>query len=87
MTIDADLFAKGKEHCILSAATECTVMAVLAFKNESDKAKLRTVMQGVVRHLKMVQASFADPQDAVGAPTSILHDCLKKRIAAALKLR
>ena len=85
--VDADLISKGKKVCDISASTECTVMAVLAFKKEKDKGKLRSLMQSVVKHVKEIQASYVGPTDNASQPTAILHDALKKRIAAALRLR
>ena len=60
---------------------------MLAFKKEKDKGKLRTLMQGVVKHVRDVQSTYVEPTDKVSQPTAILHEALKKRIAAALRLR
>jgi hypothetical protein len=84
---DPKILAQGKHACDISAMTETTVMAVLAFKKEKDKGKLRTMMQQVIKHLKEVQATYVAPHDNMGQPTAILHEALKKRIAAALRLR
>jgi hypothetical protein len=77
----------GKKYCDTSAATECTFLAIMAFKKEQEKGKLRSLMQKVVSQLKVAQQSYAEPTDLPLQPTAILHDTLKKRIALALKWR
>jgi hypothetical protein len=84
---DADLVLAGKHQCVISAATETTALAMVALTKEKDKGKLRALMQSVVKHIRDVQSTYVDPTDKISQPTSILHEALKKRIAAALKLR
>ena len=88
LTVDDDLIKLAKETAEMTVATEVIgLMTVHFVAHKSDKIKLRSAIQGVIRHLKKLVAKYRDQEDAKHDPLEIIPQVLVTRVRAALKLK
>ena len=65
----------------------CGLMAIHLLTHKTDKIKLRTAVQGVMKSMKSQVAKFRDQSEAQSDPVQILPKVLATRVRAALKLK
>jgi hypothetical protein len=54
---------------------------------KDNQAKLRSSMQAIIKHIKGCKAAYATADQAAEPVTKGLHEVLRQKIAAGLKLK
>jgi hypothetical protein len=82
------LIADSTLQLQISLLTEATALASAQIDLlQADKAKLRSVLQSVIKHIKSIKALYANAAQSAEPVTKGLHEILRQKIAAGLKLK
>ena len=92
LTFDAsctmDLVKRAQNVLEINVSAETVGLMTVHLKNhKSDKIKLRTAMQAVIKNMKKHVAKYRDETKAKEDPLNLLPSVLASRVRGALKLK